>query len=466
MICIGIDVSKGYGDVAIIDDTKNLLFEIFQVNDNQKGHRKLEEKIEKVSKMRKGDCIRIGVESTGGYETNFVFLFDKLKKEYPLENYRLNPLSVKKYSEMDLHRAKTDSNSAIDIACYLLDMNKKMAMVELTPEIQGLRRLIKFAETETKHETAIKNHLQIILQQTFPELIRFCTSGVPRWLLLLLTHYQTRDEIAAASNDELLKIPFITNKIVDQLKKYSSESIAAPVDFATKYTIKGYAQDILTLMDKIIAIKKEVEKAYKSHSLNKLSTIYGIGEYIAAVLTAYTVDINRFEDVKKYIAFFGLDPKVSDSGDGIKKRRISKRGNSIVRKTLYMGIITCLKNAEHPVSRQYLRLRERGVAHFSAVAACMKKLLGIAYAILKSGKVFDINYENQKKAEEQSKKSLKDKKLNRKKGEILETDAPLSRKEHLRRKKVAESYKSTKDLSAGSSTTCEEDTKLKQKSKE
>ena len=100
-------------------------------------------------------------------------------------------------------------------------------------------------------------------------------------------------------------------------------------------------------------------------------------------------------------------------------------------------MLTCISKEDHPVKKMYDRLRNRGVSHYSAATACMKKLLSIVFGILKSGKDFDINYEDSKKAEEQSAKSLGQKNLRLKRCESLNLDAPISIKERKRRIKIA-----------------------------
>jgi transposase len=453
MICFGLDVSKGYCNAGILDDTRNLLLEVFQIDDTQKGHDFLENKIEWALKLDKGDVLRIGVESTGGYENNFLNMLLKLKDKYSLEVYRLNPLSIKKYSEMELHRAKTDNTSAIDIANYLLDMRKRKSLEILKPEIEGLRRLINLVESETKRETALRNRLQLLIQQTIPELVQYCKDGIPGWILKLLLKYQSAEDVKSLDKAQLRDIPYFTEEKIKNILELCKNSIGKKADKATQLTMKMICKKIIESHEDILVVKKEVEKLYKNISSNKLTTIYGIGEYSASVITAYTIEIDRFEDVKQYIAFFGLDPRISDSGDESKRHRITKKGNSVVRKILYTSVLTCLSKENHPINRQYRRLVGRGVHHYSAVTACMRKLLGIIYGILKTNKEFDINYENKQKTDEQCEKTLAVKKLRIQKNDSLNIDAPISKREYKRRKLVAESYKSTVDLSAGSSTT-------------
>ena len=130
-----------------------------------------------------------------------------------------------------------------------------------------------------------------------------------------------------------------------------------------------------------------------------------------------------------------------------------------------MNVISCLKNEKHAVTKMYKRLTNRGIHHYSAATACMRKLLSIAYGIMKSGKDFDINYENTKKAEEQSVKTLKTAGVKIKKCESFDLEAPVSKKEKNRRKKVAMSQKSTVDFSTGSNATVVKDTTLNKRSK-
>lgn len=453
MFCIGLDVSKGYANVSIIDEKRNHLNKVFQVDDSFKGHNILTEKIKWLSNFPGKHRIRIGVESTGGYESNFINLFLKLSKEYHLDIYRLNPLSVKKYSERKLHRAKTDDTSSVDIANYLNDLRDEKTLEIISPEIFGLRKLIKFTEYEIKSRVALKTQFKMILQETFPEMIQFCRDDIPQWILKLLFKYQTPKEILKANISKLTQIPYLTREKAEEILEICKESIACKIDSVTKMLIKKFCKKIIEANKDIVELKKETEKYYRKVSNDKITTIDFVSDYSAAVYIAYIVNIDRFPNVKKFIAFFGLDPRVSTSGDIDNKRRITKKGNSLVRKLLFTNVIGCLKNKNHPISRKYNALIARGIPHFSATTICMKKLLSIIYGILKTGKDFDINYEDRIKAHEQSANSIKIKKLRIKKNGSLDTKTPISKKEYRRRKKVTESYKSIVDLNAGSSIT-------------
>lgn len=437
MLSIGLDVSKGYTNVGILNEEGIQLRETFLIDDTYEGHKKFEEIIECASKINKGDTIKIGMESTGGYEINFFNFCNKIKEKYNLSVYRLNPLSVRKFIETDLHRAKNDDMNAIDIARYLIEKKDIKPTKELNKEMEGLKEIIKTIERFTKESAKIKNIIQMNIQRYFPELLQYCRNGISEWILELLYKYPTVYDIKEGKIEEIMKIPYISESKAQKIVELARYSIANQADVLYKISIKQNCKAIIQHEENIAEMKKELIKEYRKISLNKLSTIFGIGEYTASVLTAFTGSIDNFDNDKKYIAFFGLDPRISDSGDEVKKRKITKKGNHIVRKNLYMSVLSCLTNKEHPVSRMYYRLINRGVHHYSAVTACMKKLLSISFGILKSGKDFDINYEDRKKSDEMSIKSIEKKVLRIKKNESLNLDAPISKKEMIRRKKIA-----------------------------
>ena len=66
-------------------------------------------------------------------------------------------------------------------------------------------------------------------------------------------------------------------------------------------------------------------------------------------------------------------------------------GNKRLRKSMYMPALVAIRH--HPkMVDMYNKLQERGKPKKVAIAAVMRKLLVIAYGVLKSGKNYDLNY--------------------------------------------------------------------------
>jgi transposase len=119
-----------------------------------------------------------------------------------------------------------------------------------------------------------------------------------------------------------------------------------------------------------------------------LESIPGIGAATIPVLLATLGDPQRFSGEKQVAAFAGLNPAERQSGNWKGKTRLSKTGDALVRKALYMPALVAWRH--NPLIRAFCqRLKARGKAGKVIVGAAMRKLLCLAYAVLKSALPFD-----------------------------------------------------------------------------
>jgi transposase len=120
-----------------------------------------------------------------------------------------------------------------------------------------------------------------------------------------------------------------------------------------------------------------------------LESIPGIGERTIAILLAFYAEPSRFANSRQAAAFAGLDPRQQESGTSVRaKPRLSKVGHAFLRKALYMpAMVTLYKTAW---GRQFkARLALSGKPAKLIIGAMMRKLLHVAFGVLKSGKPFD-----------------------------------------------------------------------------
>lgn len=118
-----------------------------------------------------------------------------------------------------------------------------------------------------------------------------------------------------------------------------------------------------------------------------LTTIPGIGEATAAVLIAELFD-KRYSSARQAAAFAGLVPRLRESGTLRGRPRLSKIGPGRVRKALYFPALVALRfNPTIRALRQ--RLGAAGKPKMVIVGAAMRKLIHLAYGVLKSGKQYD-----------------------------------------------------------------------------
>jgi transposase len=113
-----------------------------------------------------------------------------------------------------------------------------------------------------------------------------------------------------------------------------------------------------------------------------LDGVPGVGRVTVTMLLGRLPELGTL-DRKRVTALVGLAPMADDSGKRHGKRYIHG-GRADVRTALYMAALTA-RRCNGPIKELYSRLRASGKPYKVAMTACMRKLLIILNAILKSG---------------------------------------------------------------------------------
>jgi transposase len=120
-----------------------------------------------------------------------------------------------------------------------------------------------------------------------------------------------------------------------------------------------------------------------------LDSIPGIAEATAATLLAEITDITQYRSARQVAAYAGLVPRERPSGSSVRGRtRLSKIGNARLRKALYFPAITALRRSSF-FQLWAEGLQRRGKCKMSVIGAAMRKLIHLAYGVLKTGQPFD-----------------------------------------------------------------------------
>lgn len=122
-----------------------------------------------------------------------------------------------------------------------------------------------------------------------------------------------------------------------------------------------------------------------------LVSISGIGATTAAVLLAELPTITHFSSPKQLAAYAGLTPQQLQSGQARRTNGIIKIGNKHLRTALYFPAVSALTH-NPPLARFAQRLLDNGKHKMSVIAALMRKLLHIVFAVLKNKSPFDPDY--------------------------------------------------------------------------
>jgi transposase len=143
---------------------------------------------------------------------------------------------------------------------------------------------------------------------------------------------------------------------------------------------------------------KQIEEQIRQHLDNHpdlkqahdlLVSIKGLGSRTATVLLGEIERLRQYRHSEEAVAYAGLNPKERQSGTSIKgKTCLSKIGNARVRKALYLPAINAIKY-NSIIKRLAERMEKRGLCKMAIIGAAMRKLLQLAFGVLKTGKPFD-----------------------------------------------------------------------------
>ncbi len=140
-----------------------------------------------------------------------------------------------------------------------------------------------------------------------------------------------------------------------------------------------YLEELRTDMDKKIEELSELPK-YKD-KVKKLKSFRGIKTYTSMALLTTVIDFKRFPTAGHFMSYIGLTPSEYSSGGKIVKGKITKNGNTLLRKLL----IESSKHYRHParVSKQ-LQQRWRDISSEDRIRAnrSLKRLHRKYYKLL------------------------------------------------------------------------------------
>lgn len=253
-----------------------------------------------------------------------------------------NPLQVKAIAHAHVKTDKVDAATlaSLHAAGYLPEIWTPDAATE------RLRRLVARRYQVVRHRTRIKNEVHAILHAYL----------IPKCPHADLFNRRGRDWLARqpVPNDERAAIA----RHVRELDRLGED---------------------LAVLDRDIA-----QDALEDEAIRRMLTITGVNLAVAAGLMAAIGSIDRFSSPQKLVSYFGLNPRVRQSGLGAAHHgRISKAGRSHARAMLVEAAWAAAK-APGPLRAFFIRIRaKRG--HQIAAVAVARKLATLCWHMLTRG---------------------------------------------------------------------------------
>lgn len=123
-----------------------------------------------------------------------------------------------------------------------------------------------------------------------------------------------------------------------------------------------------------------------SDQVRRLQQVAGLGKLTALGLVA-AYHRGEFATADRFVAFLGLDVRVRESGKWRGKRRLSKKGEPEIRRLLYNAAMHACRRGR--CQAYYGQLLGRGLPRTAALVALARKLVRLAFALLRDGSEFN-----------------------------------------------------------------------------
>jgi transposase len=155
-----------------------------------------------------------------------------------------------------------------------------------------------------------------------------------------------------------------------------------PLPEDERAAIERHMRELDRLAEDLAVLDREIaESALDDGAIKRLMTITGVNLTVAAGVMAAIGDISRFHSPGKLVSYFGLNPRVRQSGLGPAHHgRISKVGRSHARAMLVEAAWTAAK-APGPLHAFFVRVRARR-GHQIAAVALARKLTVLCWHLL------------------------------------------------------------------------------------
>lgn len=326
-LSLGIDISKDKFDVCLMcgqSDKHRKILGSTKFDNHLKGFEKLWEWLSKRSVKHPDIVIEFTMEATGVYHENLAWYLYEQGARVVI----VLPNQAKAFMKSEGMKSKNDRIDAEGLAKMSLSKNLRV-WKPISPILHRLR-------TQTRHHSNLQKEIT-----------------------------RTGNQIHALEHSHL------PDKLtLKQLKK------------ALSFLVKQREE----MKKSIEVLVKEDDVFYKR--ISHLCSIYGVGVLTAATVIAETNGFELFTSLKQLTSYAGYDVVENQSGKRAGKTRISKRGNSHIRRILFMPAFHAV-NVEGNFQDLYLRVFERTKEKMKGYVAVQRKLLCLMYTLWKKEEDFD-----------------------------------------------------------------------------
>ena len=385
MNAAGIDVSSRKSTVAVLRPFGEVVKLPFDVRHSAEDLAALAAQLKSIE----GET-RVVMEHTGRYYECVA----KVLHEAGLYVSAVNPLLIKEYGNNSLRKVKTDKADAMKIAKYALDnwteLRDYTPMDTIRYDLKTLNRQFQLA---SRQKTATANNLIALQEQSFPGVRKLFDSpvrsdGTQKWVDFTHDFWHV-DCVRSGSQNAFAeryrkwckrnRYQFSMEKAAEVYALAKSAVVLVQKTSVTKTLVQEAANQLTAISRSVETYRSEMNKlASQLPEYPVVMEMYGVGESLGPQLMAEIGDVRRFERKQSLVAFAGIDPAPSESGDYCSRsNRTTKRGSPYLRRTLFNIMKVHLQRApaDEPVFQFLNKKRAEGKPYYVYMTAAGNKFL-------------------------------------------------------------------------------------------
>lgn len=401
ILIVTIDVGKlynyGYGRT-----TSGKELPVFSFSNTGNGYEELLSRLRSFKEKHGLKRCIFGLEATGSYGLALIHFL----KRKGLEVVQVNPMHTKRVKELtDNSPNKTDRKDPKVIA-DIIELGNYLQVIVPRGAAAELRGLVQLREQIKRDIHRNYNRIEALLFAIFPEFFRVMKDIRLKTSRYLLGHYTTPESIVNLGVEELAAImERISKKRLG--RERAEEYFKAAQSSGGKK--EGVEIDVMGILHYLEIIEQlEIKKRYIEQKMGRILleripysknilSIKGVGLITTATLIGEVGDLKEYRSYHEVEKLAGLSLYEISSGLHKGSRHITKRGRSLLRRTLYFMAINVVRERGilYDVYQMHL---SKGMAKPKALTAVSRKLLAIIFALVRDNTIYEENHKRLNKA--------------------------------------------------------------------
>lgn len=167
---------------------------------------------------------------------------------------------------------------------------------------------------------------------------------------------------------------------------YPSKQVSKQLEKTIEFFNKQL-KEIKQLIDQHISKDEEVKR-----KLSQICKVKGLSILSVATILAETNGFELFKNNRQVVSYSGYDVVENQSGNHFGKTKISKKGNSRIRRILHMPALVVVTQKQRPFVQLYERVYSKTGIKMKGYVAVQKKLLIMIYTLWKKDEAYQPDY--------------------------------------------------------------------------